>query len=183
MTKDAWDKLNMVYEAKNQNQILNLQSQLHNLEMKNGERLESFLKKIAELRASLQALGEKTEDEILVPIVLWALLSTYKVFLTTLNVTEMTQTFKKLVNILQKEKSISQEPDQNDHAMTTRHNGKKPMKQFNGPPIFGNSSRPPKKCLVCDRVGHDVKNCWYNSFNNGSSNKTHPMKPFQGGKT
>lgn len=27
-----------------------------------------------------------------------------------------------------------------------------------------------------------MKNCWYNSFNKGSSNKTHPKKPFQGGK-
>lgn len=55
-TKDVGDKLNMVYEAKNQNQIMNLQSQLHSLKMKNGEQLESFLKRIAELRASLQAL-------------------------------------------------------------------------------------------------------------------------------
>lgn len=102
--------------------------------MKNGEQLESFLKRIVELRASLQALEEKTEDVFFVPIVLRALPSRYKVFVTTLNVTETTSTFEKLLNLLQKEEFSSQEHDHDDHAMSTRHKGKKPMKQFNGPP-------------------------------------------------
>lgn len=57
--------------------------------MKNREQLESFLKKIVELRAFLKVLAQEiVEDVILVPIVFRALPSRFKVFVMTLNVTK-----------------------------------------------------------------------------------------------
>ncbi|KAH9332101.1 hypothetical protein KI387_043682, partial [Taxus chinensis] len=71
-------------------------SQLHTLKFKQNEKIEAFLKRVAELRASLLALGEPITDDALVPIVLRALPSSYCIFVTTLNVTDTTIGFDKL---------------------------------------------------------------------------------------
>ncbi|KAH9300798.1 hypothetical protein KI387_012381, partial [Taxus chinensis] len=86
-TKESWDKLKTVYESKNKNTILHLQSQLLNLKMQPTEKVEMFLRRVATLRASLQALEEEVTDTSLVPIVLRALPPSYRIFVTTLNIT------------------------------------------------------------------------------------------------
>ncbi|KAH9309433.1 hypothetical protein KI387_037344, partial [Taxus chinensis] len=52
--------------------------------------------RVATLRASLLALGKEISDEDLVPIVLRALPPSYRIFVTTINMSEHTVTFEKL---------------------------------------------------------------------------------------
>ncbi|KAH9304964.1 hypothetical protein KI387_009368, partial [Taxus chinensis] len=91
LSKDSWDNLSTVYEVKNNNAILNLLSQL---KFKHNEKVEVFLRRVSTLRASLLALGKEISDEDLVPIVLRALPLSYKIFVTTINMSEHTVTLR-----------------------------------------------------------------------------------------
>lgn len=61
-------------------------------------------------------MGKIVDDAILVPIVLQALPFRYKAFVTTLNVTKHIPSFEELVNLLQKEESISQDCGEDEEA-------------------------------------------------------------------
>ncbi|KAH9297492.1 hypothetical protein KI387_029174, partial [Taxus chinensis] len=56
--KQAWDKLATICEAKNQTKILHLQSKLHTLSMGSDEKVEEFLRRVAESRSDLLVLSE-----------------------------------------------------------------------------------------------------------------------------
>lgn len=104
-----------------------MQGQLHTLKLKSGEQIESFLRRVAELRASLLELGEEVEDMLLVPIVLRALLEKYHTFATTLNILKQTSDFEELVNMLQQEEASHVDFHEEEQAMVSNQRGKKPF--------------------------------------------------------
>ncbi|KAH9294713.1 hypothetical protein KI387_038301, partial [Taxus chinensis] len=76
------------------------------------------------LRASLLALGEVVTDDALIPIVLRALPSSYHIFVTTLNVSDMTVSFDKLVNLLQQEEAMHNKDDEEEKTLSSHQKWK-----------------------------------------------------------
>lgn len=89
--------------------------------------MASFLHYILELQASLQALGEKMEDKSLGPIILRALLEKFCTFVMNLNILDQKLTFEKLVNMLQQEEASHVTSYEEEQAMISNQQGKKPF--------------------------------------------------------
>ncbi|KAH9317502.1 hypothetical protein KI387_019271, partial [Taxus chinensis] len=87
-SSQAWSALCTIYEAKNLTTKLQLQTKLHTMSMHDGESVEAFLRRVAELRAELSALGEPVDDKLLVPLTLRALPSRFQTLITTLTITQ-----------------------------------------------------------------------------------------------
>lgn len=142
-SKESWDKLKIVSESKNKNTILYLQSQLLNLKMQPTEKVEMFLRRVATLRASLQALEEDVTDTLLMPIVLRAL-PPHRIFVTTLNITDQTTTFEELVNMLQQEEAIHSTTETEQQTLASNQKGKKQAKSSKQPQKQGNTQQGQK---------------------------------------
>ncbi|KAH9321793.1 hypothetical protein KI387_016432, partial [Taxus chinensis] len=99
-------------------------SQLHTLKFKQNEKIEAFLRRVTELRASILALGEVVSDDALIPIVLRALPSSYCIFVITLNLLDTTVSFEKLVNLLQQEEAIHNKDDEEEQALSSHQKWK-----------------------------------------------------------
>ncbi|KAH9302747.1 hypothetical protein KI387_014330, partial [Taxus chinensis] len=76
------------------------------------------------LRASLLALGEEVKDESLIPIFLRALPSSYHIFVTNLNLSDMKISFDKLVNLLQQEEAMHNKDDEEEQALSSHQKWK-----------------------------------------------------------
>jgi hypothetical protein len=69
-TKEMWDALKNLYEAKNENQKMALKDKLHDTKMGKGESVSSYLTQVAQVKDELVAVGEVISDSKLVRLAL-----------------------------------------------------------------------------------------------------------------
>jgi hypothetical protein len=69
-TKEMWDVVKNLYEAKNENQRMALKDKLHDTKMGKGESVSSYLTRVAQVKDELVAIGEVISDSELVRIAL-----------------------------------------------------------------------------------------------------------------
>jgi hypothetical protein len=69
-TKEMWDALKNLYEAKNENPKMALKDKLHDTKMGKGESVASYLTRVSQVKDELAAVGEVISDLELVRIVL-----------------------------------------------------------------------------------------------------------------
>ncbi|KAH9331100.1 hypothetical protein KI387_003208 [Taxus chinensis] len=98
-------------------------SQLYTLKFKPNKKVEAFLRRVEKLRASLLALGEEVPDATLMPIVLRSL-PPYLLFMTTLNLSDQTVNFDKLVNLLQQEEAMCNKDDEEEQTPSSHQKRK-----------------------------------------------------------
>jgi 2-phosphoglycerate kinase len=61
-TKEMWDALKNLYEAKNENRKMALKDKLHDTKMGKGESVSSYLTRVAQVKDELAAVGEVISD-------------------------------------------------------------------------------------------------------------------------
>jgi hypothetical protein len=69
-TKEMWDALKNLYEAKNENWKMALKDKLHDTKMGKGESVSSYLTQVAQVKYEMVAVGEVILDSELVRIAL-----------------------------------------------------------------------------------------------------------------
>jgi chromatin segregation and condensation protein Rec8/ScpA/Scc1 (kleisin family) len=69
-TKEMWDALKNLYEAKNENQKMALKDKLHDTKMGKEESVSSFLTLVAQVKDELVAVEEVISDSKLVRLAL-----------------------------------------------------------------------------------------------------------------
>jgi hypothetical protein len=69
-TKEMWDALKNLYEAKNENQKMALKDKLHDTKMGKEESVSSFLTQVAQVKDELVAVGDVISDSKLVRLAL-----------------------------------------------------------------------------------------------------------------
>eukprot|EP01018_Ginkgo_biloba_P023781 Gb_00945 [translate_table: standard] len=103
--KDAskvWDKLK-VYETSNKTIMLYLKNMMYSMRMSEGDQIEDHLLRLKDVRDQLATIGTKIEDEEIVALVLNSLPTSYKIFVTSLSISDRTVTFEELVGLLMQE--------------------------------------------------------------------------------
>ena len=83
-TKDAWDTLTTLYQARNEARIAHLRKQLESEHMNEGDTVDSFLIKIKDLKEQLISADAMIPDSSLVQTVLNGLPDSDKSFASTL---------------------------------------------------------------------------------------------------
>jgi hypothetical protein len=79
-TKEMWDALKNLYEAKNENWKMALKDKLHDTKMGKGESVSSYLTQVAQVKDELAAVGEVISDSELVRIALKGFTKEWEVF-------------------------------------------------------------------------------------------------------
>ena len=79
-TKDMWDTLNQLFEAKNENHKMALKDKLHNVKMNKDEGVTSYLTRVAQVKDELAAVGDIIPDSELVRIELNSFTEKWEVF-------------------------------------------------------------------------------------------------------
>jgi hypothetical protein len=79
-TKEMWDTLKNLYEAKNENQKMALKDKLHDTKMAMGEGVASYLTQIAQVKGELAAVGEVISEPELGRIALKGFTKEWDVF-------------------------------------------------------------------------------------------------------
>ena len=79
-TKDMWDTLTKLFEAKNENRKMALKDKLHSIKMKNDEGVASYLTRVTQVKDELAAVGETIPDLELVRIALKGFTKKWEVF-------------------------------------------------------------------------------------------------------
>ena len=69
-TKEMWDALKNLFEAKNENQKMALKAKLHDTKMGKEESVSSYLTWVAQVKYELDVVGEVILDSQLVRIAL-----------------------------------------------------------------------------------------------------------------
>ena len=83
-SKEAWDTLVTLYQARNEARVAYLCKQLESEQMNEGESMEFFLTKIKDLKEQLIAIDEILIDSSLVQTILNGLPDSYQSFASTL---------------------------------------------------------------------------------------------------
>jgi ligand-binding SRPBCC domain-containing protein len=79
-TKEMWDALKSLYEAKNENQKMALRDKIHGARMAKGESVVTYLTQVAKVKDELPAVGEVIPDSDLVRISLKGFTKEWEVF-------------------------------------------------------------------------------------------------------
>jgi hypothetical protein len=69
-SKEMWDALKNLFEAKNENQKMALKAKLHDTKMGKEESVSSYLTQVAQVKYEMTAVGEVITDSELVRIAL-----------------------------------------------------------------------------------------------------------------
>ena len=65
---DMWDALKLLFEEKNENRKMAFKDKLHNVKMKQGESVTSYLTGMAQVKDELTIVGESISDSDMVRI-------------------------------------------------------------------------------------------------------------------
>ena len=79
-TKDMWDTLNQLFEAKNENRKTALKDKLHNVKMNKDEGVASYLTRVAHVKYELVVVGDIIPNSKLVRIALKGFTKKWDVF-------------------------------------------------------------------------------------------------------
>jgi hypothetical protein len=79
-TKEMWDALKNLFEAKNENRKMALKAKLHDTKMGKEESVSSYLTWVTQVKDELAAVGEVISDSELVRIVLKGFTKEWEVF-------------------------------------------------------------------------------------------------------
>jgi hypothetical protein len=79
-TKEMWDALKSLYEAKNENRKMALRDKLHSARMAKGESVATYLTRVAQVKDELATFGEIIPDSELVQISLKGFTKEWEVF-------------------------------------------------------------------------------------------------------
>jgi hypothetical protein len=79
-TKEMWDAMKGLYEAKNENQEMALRDKLHGARMVKGESVATYLTRVAQVKDELPVVGEVIPDSELVWIALKRFTKEWEVF-------------------------------------------------------------------------------------------------------
>jgi hypothetical protein len=79
-TKEMWDTLKNLFEAKNENQKMTLKDKLHDTKMGKGESVSFYLTRVVQVKDELAAVGEVISDLELVRIALKGFTKEWEVF-------------------------------------------------------------------------------------------------------
>ena len=79
-TKEMWDALENLYEARNENRKMALKDKLHDTKMGKGESVSSYLTRVAQVKDELVVVGEVISDSKLVRIALKVFTKEWEVF-------------------------------------------------------------------------------------------------------
>ena len=157
---EAWSILASQYETRNYTRIQNLENQLAVEKLANGEKVESFVKRIKDLQDQLAAVGVVISPEDMARRCIRVLPSKYDGIVTALN-TQVRPTplkFDELsAMLLEEELRLKTREGREDSAFLSRTKGK-------GTSNSNNVNRIPKKkfngsCFYCDKKGHTIKDC------------------------
>ena len=106
-SKDSWDVLATLYQAKNESHVAYLRKQLESEHMNEGDSMENFLTKIKDFKEQLISADEVLSDSSLVQTVLNGLPDSYQSFASTLCLmmkgNPNSLSFEELVSILLQE--------------------------------------------------------------------------------
>jgi hypothetical protein len=158
-TKEMWDTLKNLYEAKNENRKMALKDKLHDTKMAMGEGVASYLTRIAQVKDELAAVGEVISEPELGRIALKGFTKEWDVFVKCVVGRENFPDWSRLWDDFTQEEirmgsqSSGQKEDKDDEnvALTTKGKGKKK----------GNSGRDLSKvrCYCCNQLGHLASQC------------------------
>jgi 2-phosphoglycerate kinase len=62
ITKEMWEALKNIYEAKNENCKMKLKDKLHSIKMTNGESVVPYLTRLAQVKDELTSVGKFISD-------------------------------------------------------------------------------------------------------------------------
>ena len=159
---EAWSILASQYETRNYTRIQNLENQLAAEKLADGEKVESFVKRINDLQDQLVAIGVAISPEEMARRCIRVLPPKYDGIVTALN-TQVRPTplrFEELsAMLLEEELRLKAREVREDSAFVIKTKGK-------GIPNSNSENRIPKKkkfngsCFYCDNKGHTIKDCW-----------------------
>ena len=83
--REAWSVMASQYETRNYTRIQNLENQLAAGKFTNGDKVESFVKRIKDLQGQLATIGVAVSPQNMAPQCIWVIPSKYDGIMTTLN--------------------------------------------------------------------------------------------------
>jgi len=170
--KEAWNKLEQIYQAKSNARKLQLRKELTQLRMGSNEPLTKYVARAKDIQDQLRAAGHEVPDQEIAWTVLAGLPATYDTVVTVLETT--TETDMSLDDILPKLLQIEQRGQKErltEAALVAKpgsgfgSNGNKNGKSWNGRYHNGtNAGRETRSCHYCGKLGHLKKDCRKRKF-------------------
>jgi hypothetical protein len=154
-TKEMWDALKGLYEAKNENWKMALQDKLHRARMVKGESVATYFTRVSQVKDELAAVGEVIPDSELVRIALKGFTREWEVFVKCVVGREKLPDWRRLWDDFTQEenregfqeKALDGANDKNI-ALVVKGNERKDMSKV--------------KCFACHNTGHYASQCLYN---------------------
>ena len=152
-SKEMYDKLILMFQVNNVNQVLFLKNKLKNMKKGRDESIQTFFMKLTETRNNLLAIGETIANREMVLTALGGLPYEWQVFTTTILNNNTIPNFDELLSRCMQEEIRMKEFDNERNAAYGAHFRKK---NFGGSKDKRRTKTQEKKgkCFTCHRTGH-----------------------------
>ena len=159
--REMWDKLNMVYDMKSEENLNMVQKQFFNFRWEESESVAHNLSKLEQLAAKMKALGSDVGEKMLITRILTTLPENFNHFHSAWDsVDEGKKTLDSLTTRLIMEESRRQEnEDQKGTSVALVTKGNYNRDQQKQPNRNMNEKQGPS-CFNCGKVGHLKKDCF-----------------------
>jgi hypothetical protein len=152
-TKEMWDALKSLYEAKNENRKMALRDKLHSARMAKGESVATYLTRVAQVKDKLAVVGEVIPDSELVWIALKGFTKEWEVFVKCVVGREKLPDWSRLwddftqeeIQEGSQEKAVDGADDKNVALVGKSNEKKKDMSKV--------------RCFACHKTGHYASQC------------------------